>query len=119
MLTSIRNGYGVELESQADWRSVQFLKTLGCDTRSQYNVLNDFAYIRLAMIQLDCDKDVKSAEASLAKAMELNPTSKWVWLWKGIVALEFKSDYAAARECCRKAIELDPKFAEALPASPS
>ena len=71
---------------------------------------NDFAYIRLAMIQLDCDKDVKGAEASLAKAMELNPTSKWVWLWKGIVALEFKSDYVAARENCRKAIELDPKF---------
>lgn len=71
---------------------------------------NDFAHIRLAMIQLDCDKDVEGAEASLARAMELNPTSKWVWLWKGIVALEFKSDYAAARENCRKAIELDPKF---------
>ena len=71
---------------------------------------NDFAYIRLAMIQLDCDKDVKGAEASLAKAMELNPKSKWAWLWKGIVDLEFKSDFAAARANCRKAIELDPKF---------
>lgn len=71
---------------------------------------NDFAYIRLAMIQLDCDKDAKSAEESLNKAMELNPMSKWAWLWKGIVALEFKSDCVAARENYRKAIELDPKF---------
>ena len=71
---------------------------------------NDFAYIRLAMIQLDCDKDVKSAEASLAKAMELNPKSKWGWLWRGIIALEFKADAASARENCRKALEIDPKF---------
>ena len=71
---------------------------------------NDFAYIRLAMIQLDCDKDVTGAEASLAKALELNPKSKWAWLWKGIVALEFKGDFVLARENCRKALEFDPKF---------
>lgn len=39
---SIRNGYGVEMESQADWRSVQFLKTLGFDTKALYNVLERF-----------------------------------------------------------------------------
>lgn len=42
MTTSIRNGYGIEMESQADWRSVQFLKTLGYDTKSLYNVLERF-----------------------------------------------------------------------------
>lgn len=42
MAESIRNGYGVEMESQADWRSVQFLKTLGYDTKSLYNVLERF-----------------------------------------------------------------------------
>lgn len=42
MTTSIRNGYGVDMESQADWRSVQFLKTLGYDTKSLYNVLERF-----------------------------------------------------------------------------
>ena len=42
MLTAIRNGYGIDMESQADWRSVQFLKTLGYDTRSLYNVLERF-----------------------------------------------------------------------------
>ena len=39
---SIRNGYGVEMESQADWRSIQFLKTLGFDTKALYNVLERF-----------------------------------------------------------------------------
>ena len=42
MLTAIRNGYGIDMESQADWRSVQFLKTLGYDTKSLYNVLERF-----------------------------------------------------------------------------
>lgn len=42
MLNAIRNGYGVDMESQADWRSVQFLKTLGYDTKSLYNVLERF-----------------------------------------------------------------------------
>jgi len=42
LTTSIRNGYGIELESQADWRSVQFSKTLGYDTRALYDVLERF-----------------------------------------------------------------------------
>ncbi len=42
LTTSIRNGYGIELESQADWRSVQFSKTLGYDTKALYDVLERF-----------------------------------------------------------------------------
>lgn len=42
LTTSIRNGYGVELESQADWRSVQLSKTLGYDTKALYDVLERF-----------------------------------------------------------------------------
>ncbi len=42
MTTAIRNGYGVDMESQADWRSVQFLKTLGYNTKSLYDVLERF-----------------------------------------------------------------------------
>ena len=42
LTTSIRNGYGIEMESQADWRSVQFSKTLGYDTRALYDVLERF-----------------------------------------------------------------------------
>ena len=42
LTTSIRNGYGIELESQADWRSVQFSKALGYDTKALYDVLERF-----------------------------------------------------------------------------
>ncbi len=70
---------------------------------------SDFALIRLAMVQLD-EKDIAGAEASLAKALELNPKSKWAWLWKGVVAMDFKKDPKAARDCCDKALEIDPKF---------
>ena len=42
LTTSIRNGYGIEMESQADWRSIQFSKTLGYETRALYDVLERF-----------------------------------------------------------------------------
>ena len=42
LTTSIRNGYGIEMESQADWRAVQFAKTLGYDTKALYDVLERF-----------------------------------------------------------------------------
>lgn len=42
LTTSIRNGYGVEMESQADWRSLQFSKALGYDTKALYDVLERF-----------------------------------------------------------------------------
>lgn len=46
MVTSIRNGYGIEMESQADWRSVQFSKTLGYDTKALYDVLERFKAVK-------------------------------------------------------------------------
>ena len=39
MFTSVRNGYGIETESQADWRSIQLSRTLGYDTMALYDVL--------------------------------------------------------------------------------
>ena len=42
LTTSIRNGYGIEMESQADWRSIQFSKALGYETRALYDVLERF-----------------------------------------------------------------------------
>ena len=42
MFTSVRNGYGIETESQADWRSLQFSSTLGYDTKALYDVLERF-----------------------------------------------------------------------------
>ena len=74
---------------------------------------SDFAWMRLAMIQLD-EKDVAGAKESLAKAEEVNPAAKWVWLWKGVVAMDCDKDVSAARACYEKALELDPKFDMAL-----
>ena len=42
LTTSIRNGYGIELESQADWRSIQFSRALGYETKALYDVLERF-----------------------------------------------------------------------------
>lgn len=79
MTTAIRNGYGVDMESQADWRSVQFLKTLGYNTKSLYDVLERFkekkgsyggasypaergADVLKYMKGLDCDDEVVGIE---------------------------------------------------------
>lgn len=42
MTESVRNGYGVETESQADWRSLQLSHALGYDTGALYDVLERF-----------------------------------------------------------------------------
>lgn len=39
---SVRNGYGIETESQADWRSLQLSHSLGYDTTALYDVLERF-----------------------------------------------------------------------------
>ena len=74
---------------------------------------NGFAHVRLALVKLD-EKDVAGAKASLAKAEGINPSSKWVWLWKGVIARENDGDVAAARACYEKALEIDPRFDLAL-----
>lgn len=42
MYESVRNGYGIETESQADWRSIQLCNRLGYDTKALYDVLERF-----------------------------------------------------------------------------
>ena len=87
MLTAIRNGYGIDMESQADWRSVQFLKTLGYDTKSLYNVLERFkeekgtyggasypeergADVLKYMKDFDCDDDASGVDLRTARYKE-------------------------------------------------
>lgn len=42
MFAAIRNGYGVDIESQADWRSLQLCARLGYDTMALHEVLERF-----------------------------------------------------------------------------
>jgi len=70
---------------------------------------NAFAHIRMAMIQIE-DDDVSNAVKSLDHALRLDPRAKWAWLWKGIVASDYKKDAEETRRCCDKALEIDPKF---------
>lgn len=42
MFDTVRNGYGIETESQADWRSLQLCNRLGYDTKALYDVLERF-----------------------------------------------------------------------------
>ena len=46
MFTSVRNGYGIETESQADWRSIQLSRALGYDTMALYDVLERFKAVK-------------------------------------------------------------------------
>ena len=46
MYESVRNGYGVEIESQADWRSLQLCNRLGYDTKALYDVLERFKVVK-------------------------------------------------------------------------
>lgn len=74
---------------------------------------SDFVHLRMAMLQLD-RKETDDAEKSLDRAIELNANSKWAWLWKGILANDFRKDKAAARACYEKALSIDPRFDMAL-----
>lgn len=99
----------------------QILSALKDHVRAKESILkaveldpsSDFAHLRLAMVQLD-EEDVEGAGKSLDRALELNPKSKWAWLWKGILARDYRKDRDAARACYEKALELDPRFDMAL-----
>ena len=74
---------------------------------------SDFVHVRLATLRLERG-DAKGASAELDMALNLNPRSKWAWLWKGVLTNDFKKDPEGARRCYEKALELDPKFDMAL-----
>lgn len=70
---------------------------------------DSFIRVRLATLKMERG-DVAGAEESLAVAERLEPQSKWVWLWKGILANDHRKDPVAARQCYDRALEIDPKF---------
>ena len=75
---------------------------------------NDFVHLRMAQLYLDYQKNVGKAELELAEVEKINPKSKWLWLWRGILAKDYRKDFVVARSCYEKALEIDSKFDQAL-----
>ncbi len=57
--------------------------------------------------------DLKAAEGMANDLITSSPNQKGPWYMKGCVELNMKKDYAAARECFAKALEIDPNYADA------
>ena len=75
---------------------------------------DDFVHLRLVQLYLTAKNDVKSAAEELDKAEKVDPQSKWVYLWRGILESEYNKNYTKARQAFAHALELDPKFDLAL-----
>lgn len=59
------------------------------------------------------EENVTEAEAVANEFVSKDPNNKSAWYMKGCIYLNMKKDYAAARECFQKALDLDPDFLEA------
>lgn len=70
---------------------------------------NDFVHVRLASLASE-QGDQKAALNHVKKALDLNPESKWAWLWSGVIRGEKLGDWDEARAAYRKALEVDPRF---------
>ncbi|MDA1106160.1 MAG: tetratricopeptide repeat protein [Planctomycetota bacterium] len=82
-----------------------------------------FAHMRLALVHMNLalaeeDQDKQASELVtcnqlLDEALSLDPRSKWCLLWKGLVVFELQADPEGAIEWYKKALEVDPRFANA------
>ena len=70
---------------------------------------NEYAYVRLGTLLAEKGQPDKSLDA-FKKAIEINPNSKWGWLWTGVVLAQQKKDIPGARKAYRKALEIDDRF---------
>lgn len=70
---------------------------------------NDFVHVRLASLASE-QGDQEKALQHVQKALDLNPESKWAWLWSGVVNGEKLGNWDEARTAYRKALEIDPRF---------
>jgi tetratricopeptide (TPR) repeat protein len=85
---------------------------------------NAFATLRLALVHLNLanassDKAVRERElaecrSGLDLALKLNPQFKWALLWKASVVLEVDKDPKIAIKILEQALEIDPRFVNAL-----
>ena len=58
-------------------------------------------------------ENVTEAEAVANEFVTKDPNNKSAWYMKGCIYLNMKKEYAPARECFQKALDIDPNFLEA------
>ncbi|NBQ13842.1 MAG: tetratricopeptide repeat protein [Proteobacteria bacterium] len=85
---------------------------------------NAFATLRLALVHLNLanassdkavrDRELAECRSGLDLALKLNPQFKWALLWKASVALEVDKDPKIAIKILEQALEIDPRFVNAL-----
>ena len=85
---------------------------------------NAFATLRLALVHLNLanasnektvrDRELAECRSGLDLALKLNPQFKWALLWKASVALEVDKDPKTAIKILERALEIDPRFVNAL-----
>ena len=85
---------------------------------------NAFATLRLALVHLNLanasnektvrDRELAACRSGLDLALKLNPQFKWALLWKASVALEVDKDPKTAIKILERALEIDPRFVNAL-----
>ena len=74
---------------------------------------NSYAHMRLGALRLQRG-DAEGAATELEEALRLDPKSKWAWLWKGVLANDYKKIPEDARACYEMALTIDPKFDMAI-----
>ena len=85
---------------------------------------NAFATLRLALVHLNLanassdkavrDRELAECRSGLDLALKLNPQFKWALLWKASVVLEVDKDPKIAIKILEQALEIDPRFVNAL-----
>ena len=71
------------------------------------------AYVLVSGDILPAKEAFSKAELYLSRALELDDRLPNAWLAKGNLSLQHDWDYAAAKECFEKAIELNPSYSNA------
>ena len=85
---------------------------------------NAFATLRLALVHLNLanassdkavrDRELAECRSGLDLALKLNPQFKWALLWKASVVLEVDKDPKIATKILEQALQIDPRFVNAL-----
>lgn len=109
--TSLQDLYIMKMQAELEKKdSAAWLKTL----KEAVTRVEDNAGFAQNLLYYYVNKNnLAEAEEMANSLITENPNSKVAWYMKGCVELNLKKDYNAARESFKKALELDPSYADA------